>query len=398
MSPFLVHPAQPNTYPQAGELVARSFAHGDVRRYERSLHHWLTARPNAPDFRYTLHRLGILDGEVVAHVRIVPRVLEYGSARLSVGGVSAVCTHPDYRDQGYAGQVLQDAIIFMAEHGAHLALLNGIGSYYDRFGFSPVWPYYHIEVDSAEAAALDSPLRLREARSDDVAEMIALYERHWAGRVTVNRDLAVWAWRVQNEFPAPAQVVIDPKRNIICGYIVGHSLADERVEVVADTPEAARTLLAAGGAACQSAGIPALRWLVPPDAALVSFARQFLTVTVSANYRPTGGWMARLIDARGMVDQLLPEITAQACATDPAFDADALMVDPGGQGVRIGLRTNPASLCQLNYYDFIQVVFGSLRPAALAVRPYSQIQPDGLRLLETLFPPRMAVLGWWDWF
>jgi len=394
---FVVRAATPDDYPAAGELTASVFSRGDPRQYERWLHHWLAARPHAPDFDYRLHRLGFKDGQVVAHVRVKPSTLHYGSARLHVGGVSEVCAHPDHRKQGYSGKVLQDALAFMTEQGAHLALLNGINNYYERFGFSPVWPYYYLEADSAEAAALDAPLRLRDVRPDDVPHMAALYHRHWEGRVTFMRDPQVWAWRVACH-ERPYQQVVDDGRGRISGYIVGYGLANEYVEVLADSPEAALTLLKAGGQVHQETGLKTLRWSVPPDDALVSFARQFLTVTVSARYLPSGGWMARLIDARGLIDTLLPEITAQASVTDPRFDADALVVDPGGGGVQIGLRKQPETFCQLNYYDFIQIVFGSLRPAALAVRPYSQLQPDGRRLLELLFPPRMAVLGCWDWF
>ncbi len=397
MSPFQVHPATAEDYSQAGELVAQVFSHGDPHDYEHRLHHWITSRPQSPGFHYLLHRLGVLDGEIVAHLFIKPFLLQYGSARLSVGGIGGVCTHPNHRGRGYMEQVMQDAMIFMAEHSLHLALLDGIDHYYDRFGFSPVWPYYFLTVDSAEAAGLNSPLRLRDARPDDATQIAALYDRHWDGRVTVKRDPATWDWRIRSGYIPVVQVVED-KDGLICGYMAVRGLFSERVEVVTNTPEAARTLLAAAGRAYRDAGIESLRWLVPPDDALVSFARQFMTVTVSAQYRTNGGWMGRLIDARGMIATLLPEIIAQARATDPAFNPDALMVEPGGQGVRIGLRTNSASFCQLSYDDFMQVVFGSLRPGALAVRPNSQLQPEGRMLLELLFPPRMAVLGWWDWF
>ena len=80
--------------------------------------------------------------------------------------------------------VLQDAIAFMTEQGAHLALLNATSHFqYDRYGFSPVWPYYYLEVDSAAAAALDAPLKLRDVRPADIPAMAALYQRHWDGRV-----------------------------------------------------------------------------------------------------------------------------------------------------------------------------------------------------------------------
>jgi hypothetical protein len=394
---FIVRPAGPEDYTLAGELAAGVFSHGDPRFYEHFLHHWIASRPYEPGFDYRLHRLGVKDGQVVAHLRIRGYTLRYGTAQIHVGGVSEACTYPRFRKQGYSGMLLQESIAFLTEQGAHLALLNSSSDYYDRYSFSPLWPYYYLEIESAEAAALDAPLHLRDVRPADVPAMAALYERHWEGRVTFARDPRLWLWRAASA-ERPYQQVVEDANGQICGYIAGYGLADERVEALADTPEAALTILKAGGEAFQKAGLPILRWLIPPDDALVSFARQYVTVTVSARYLPRGGWMARLIDARGFINTLLPEIIAQAVSSDPTFDADSLAVEAGGSGVQIGLRKRSDTLCQLNYYDFIQVVFGSLRPAALAVRPYSQIQPEGRRLLELLFPPRMAVLGCWDWF
>jgi hypothetical protein len=394
---FIVRPAGPEDYGLAGELAAGVFSRGDPRFYEHFLHHWIASRPYEPGFDYRLHRIGVKDGQVIAHLRIRPYTLQYGTAQLHVAGICEACTYPRFRKQGYSGKVLQESIAFLTEQGAHLALLNTSSDYYDRYSFSPVWPYYVLELDSAEAAALDAPLSLRDVRPTDVPAMAALYERHWEGRVTFARDPRLWLWRVASG-ERPYQQIVEDADRAVHGYIAGYNLADERVEAVADSPEAALTILRTGGEAFQKAGLPTLRWLIPPDDALVSFARQYLSVTVSARYLPRGGWMARLIDARGFINTLMPEIIAQASATDPRFEAEALVVEPGGSGVQIGLRRQPETVSQLNYYDFIQVVFGSLRPAALAVRPYSQIQPEGRRLLELLFPPRMAALGCWDWF
>jgi ribosomal protein S18 acetylase RimI-like enzyme len=344
-----------------------------------------------------MHRVGVLNGQVVSHVCVAPYTLRYGSVRLRVVGVGWVCTHPDYRGSGYAAAVMRDAMTYMAEQGAHVALLDGRDDYYDRFGFSPVWPYYHFEVASAEAAALDSPLRLRPARPDDVPHMAELYQRHWGWRVAFVRSPEVWMWRVATASYPYIQVVED-KGGRICGYIAGQGPTDWRVETVADTPEAAMTLIGECGRRCQEAGIEHVVWPLPPDDALVTFARQWLHVKVSARYHPNGGWMARIIDTQALVEALLPELVAQASTVMPALDADALLFDCQPHAVHIGLRDQLATHCRLNYRDFIQIMFGSLRPSTLALPSDGPITPEGARLLEALFPPRMAALAYWDWF
>ena len=154
------------------------------------------------------------------------------------------------------------------------------------------------------------------------------------------------------------------------------------------------TILGECARLCVKAGMDTLRWLMPPDDAVVTFARTWLPVTLSAAYVPDGDWMARLIDTRGVVQTLLPEMMAQASMADPHFDADALHFDFQSDRVKIGLRGHETTVCRLNHRDFIQIMFGSLRPAALRNR----LHADGVQLLEMLFPPRMAALGCWDWF
>jgi hypothetical protein len=135
-----------------------------------------------------------------------------------------------------------------------------------------------------------------------------------------------------------------------------------------------------------------------PDDALINIASQALTVTVSARYRPDAGWMARLIDAQGLVEALLPEIVAQARTVMPELEARDLIFRCQPDRVEIGLGGRKSTHSHLNHQDFIQVMFGSLHPSALAMRAQSSLHPDAVRLLEALFPPRVAALAGWDWF
>jgi len=394
MSNFVVRQAQLSDYTAAGRLV--SLVQFPEDRRKQAMDYWLKRLPHEPGFSYAAHRVGVLDGSVVSYLGVKPYTLRYGRVNLRVAGVADVSTHPDYRRRGYAAAVLRDALAYMAEMGVHLALLNSdLPQYYDRFGFSPVWPFYYFEVSAGEAAALEPPLILREARAGDVPQMARLYRRHWEGRVAFARSRDLWMWRVLQADWGYIRVVEDP-RGQVAGYIAGDNPAGEVTEALADTLKAAVTILAEVGRLAQAAGQDTLRWLMPPDDALVSFARAVLPVTVSATYLPSGGWMARLIDTRGLVEAILPEITAQARLSDPRFDADALHFDFQPDRVKIGLRGQPSADCLLDQHDFIQIVFGSLRPAALALRGH--LHPDAVLLLEALFPPRMAALACWDWF
>jgi predicted N-acetyltransferase YhbS len=394
MSNFVVRQAQPGDYRAAAHLVARVY-YDDEHLRQQVFDYWVSRKPHEPGFDYAAHRVGLLDGKVVSYAQVKPYVLRYGSATLKVMGIGAVCTHPDVQGRGYAAAVIHDALAYMAEQGTHLALLDGVRGYYDRFGFSPVWPHYFFEVPAEEAAALESPLQLREPTIHDVPYMARLYQRHWEGRVAFIRSPEVWLWRVLQEGRRFIRVVDDGQ---VCGYLAGKDPIGPEVEVVVDSPEAAITILSECGRLCLAAGLNTVRWLMPPDDAMVAFARARVTVTVSALYKPDGDWMARLIDTRELATALLPEITSQARMADPHFDAESLHFSFHPDQVKLGLRGQDTTVCHLNHQDFIQIMFGSSRPAALALRTHSRLHPDGVRLLELLFPPRMAALGWWDWF
>ncbi|MBZ0275133.1 MAG: GNAT family N-acetyltransferase [Anaerolineae bacterium] len=398
MTDLVVRGLEPAEYEAAIRLASQVFGRGDADMEGRILRRWRNRLSgNAPDFAYALHRVGLIDGEIVSHIRIVPGILRYGRAALRVMGISAVCTHPDHRDQGYAAAVMQDAMLLIAEYQAHLSLLTGINNYYDRFGFNPVWPHYYVEIPAADAALLDSPLHMRPGEAADISQLAALFEKHWGGRVTFTRSPAMWAWQIWDGTRAYFQVVEDDYGQI-SGYIAAYSDTDLMAEVLADTPDAARLLLATAGQNFLAAGKATIRWLLPPDDALVIAARDWLMVTVKAEYRPNGGWMGRVMDARALVNALLPEIVTQAQAVQPAFDPTRLLIEAAGDGVTVGLRGQKITYSHIAHRDFIQIVFGSLRPAALTLRQGADLSPEAVRLLELLFPPRLACLSAWDWF
>jgi predicted N-acetyltransferase YhbS len=390
--------AQPDEMAQVGALVARVFSENTPHLHSAIARSQGEALLSKPGFLPAMCRIALADGLLVSHARAESYTLRYGSAELRVAGLGAVCTHPDYRARGYSSAVMLDALAYMAEQGAHLALLHTtrVEDYYQRFGFSPVWPTYYFEVDTADAALLQARLPMRTGSAADAPYMADLYERHWGARVAFTRSPENWLWRFYSGL-YESRVVENPN-GMACGYVAGYDVYGEQVEVVADTPDAAVTLLAEYGRAAHDAGIAHIRWLIPPDDALVTYARLLIPVTVSARYRPGSGWMARMIDTQGLLDALLPEILTQATIVLPALNARDLMLHSHPDVVEIGWRGYKSTFCQLNHQDFIQVMFGTLRPSALALRPHSGLDVDAVRLLEALFPPRMAALSGWDWF
>lgn len=81
-------------------------------------------------------RVAVVDGVIASVVRIADRPIRYGEATLRLAGIGAVSTHPDFRGQGLASAVLEDAVRSMRERGYQLAMLfTGIQPFYARLGW-----------------------------------------------------------------------------------------------------------------------------------------------------------------------------------------------------------------------------------------------------------------------
>lgn len=396
MSELVVREIQSDEIGHAASLVANILAGNDRKRNRVIYEQYAKQLPGRPGKMESCYRVAFHNKQMVSLGHIVDFSLRYGRATLKVVGIGMLCTHPKYRNRAYASAVLKDTLTFAAEQGVHLVLVNSaIPGYFQQFGFSPVWAKYTLQAPSHLAAQLEQPLQLRVATPSDLGVMAQLYDYHWGMRVTAERNPEFWRWRMN--FGRGEAAVMVNKQGKIEGYL--WHLPDnfsERNEIVAATPAAIATALAYSGRRWQSGGYDMLRWSVPPDDVIVPFAQQMIPITLSAGYFPSGGWMARVIDSSAMLHELLPEIIAGATITRNDFDAKQLILRIEPDGVDIGLRDSIETHCHLSLRDFIQILFGSLRPETLAIR--QPLSRESVILLETLFPPRVAAIAGWDWF
>jgi len=347
-----------------------------------------------PGFKLNMCRVGVLNGEVIAYVIVEPRILRYGQAQLNAVNIGGIFVENVHRAHGYDQQMMQDALAFIAEQGAHLAFLHAPEGYGGRFGFNPVLAYYWMAFESGAASKLRPKHHIRQIEVQDVPHLANLYHKHWGSRVTFARNATLWMWRVNQ--PDVDIRVIEAPDGQLSGYIRGGATLTPEVEIVTETPDAAQTVLAHLGRRYHKAGFDEVRWLVPPDDALVVFARHLLDVTLHARYSHTGGWMARLIDTGTLLDTLLPEITAQAQTTPVAnFSPQDLMLRCHADRVEIGIYGQDDTITTLNHQDFLQLLFGALQASSLALR--ADLPDATVRLLNAVFPPRVAAFAVWDW-
>ena len=134
----------------------------------------LFAEENAENLRIMLHQ-----GRPVSHAGLVYFDLSILGCEVKVGCIGCVCTHPDYRNQGLAGRLLQDAWEKLRRDGIDFALISGNRSLYWRAGCGACRPTYTYMVPPggggaplAGLAADDPRLHLDEMQKIYQAEPV----------------------------------------------------------------------------------------------------------------------------------------------------------------------------------------------------------------------------------
>lgn len=383
--------------------------------------HWPRFEPARPGFSLEHHRVGVLDGRPAAYIGVRPCTLTYGQVNLKVAALSGFTgIHPEYDELGYGQAVIQNALTYAAEQRAHLAMIHlkdGDHIMPDtlRHSFHSVMPVYYAEFDAGQMsrlrALLDDPtsptassLLLRSGELHDAPYLAAMFERYWSGRLTTARSPDLWLWRMPGAESARRALVVTTQDGQPQGYISGtgqddlHLLTSEQVEVIASTPEAALTLLAAAGEAALRRGQMRVRWLMPPDDGLIALARRYIEVRLSAQYSPSAGWRARVLNGEALVKALMPELTAQLRLTGYDVDHTRIQLEAGAEGFAISQHGAPQTFSYLHQSDFVQLLFGAVSPHALAVSRHEGLSDAAIELLQALFPPRVSAFGAWDWF
>ena len=100
---------------------------------------------NLPNLRIILE-----DDKVVSHIGVSQREISVCSCRTKVGGLGSVCTHPDYRERGFATMLLEDTIKMLYAEGATVMIISGGRGLYQRAGCRSVGKRYNFNITRSE--------------------------------------------------------------------------------------------------------------------------------------------------------------------------------------------------------------------------------------------------------
>jgi len=126
---------------------------------------------NLENLRIMLHR-----GRPVSHVGLAEFDLYMHGCQVKVGCVGFVCTHPDYRGQGLASRLLEDAWEKLRADGVDFSLISGSRGLYRRAGCAECGPTYAFVIPPAESlSARPSAQMITGDPRPYLEEMLRLY-------------------------------------------------------------------------------------------------------------------------------------------------------------------------------------------------------------------------------
>jgi len=390
MSELVIQHASPAVWERVVELGSQIFARSEQER-QHMFQGWLSA-PHDPMFRWENVLVGLLDGEVVAHVSIVPRVLRYGQVELTAGGIGGVYAHPDYRQRGFPTALMHEVIRCMKEAGYHLSLLDGIPRYYDRFGYVTLWRNYTTSFTAREAGLVpddNAGYHVRPFVQTDLQGILALYEKEWDKRpFGVRRTLDWLRYRLDrvSQDGNPFVYVVEDQYGHLCAYSCGWQI-DNRIEVAAENRSATAALLRHTGAVLADQPDTMVKWLDMPDSCASRHAARLCGVNYTTWSSYHGGWRGRFIYTQAALETVQPELIRRLGDMNASVESEdsCVMLCTGKQYIRV-----PETL-------WLQLMFGYLDSEDVD-EWFAELHNDERMLLKQMFPPVVNGLAGLDWF
>lgn len=146
-----------------------------------------------PSYRLGQTRVAVVDGVIVGHLRVWERVLNVRGVLLRAAGIGSLLSLPEFRGNGIATGLLDDAERYFVEEAYDLGLLfTIIGTpYYDARGWTPL-PLPTFKLSNVPGSGVVGDVEsLAVAR--DLAEVRALYEvERGASTGACERHAAYW--------------------------------------------------------------------------------------------------------------------------------------------------------------------------------------------------------------
>ena len=373
-----------------------------------------------PHFHSTQLRGAFLNRTCVGGYILFERTLCLGPSHLLTGCISGVVTHPDYRHQGIAAALMEDAIRFAESRHDALLFLHGLPGFYDQFGYTDVLEDLPRHIVSRNLFVEQSPgaYTVRAATLADAPTLLALYQRHYSSYLASfapTRTLRYQEHLLCNwiEATEPQSLLALSSTQELHGYLMFAQRGSQSYvyEVAAETWPAALALLQAHARLFEVEGEPpqTIWWPLPPTSLTFYLLADNPPVRSELISYPNRGWMARPAHLLTLLQSLLPlwrEYWQQRPRTMDWIGTLGLTIDDDRCFLEVGpidlqLVSDPSFSPQsvrLTRQMFTQLIFGFRPLSWVMAQPGQHMPTDLLPLFEVLFPLSRAWVAGTDFF
>ncbi len=370
----------------------------------------------APDFHPEQLRGAFLGTTYLGGYIIHAFTVHMGPARLHIGGIGAVVTHPTFRHQGIAAALMRDAITYATQRRYALLLLDGIANFYAQFGYVNIQDNLtHAMVSEEVLAHAPSPYTVRPATLDDAPALLALHQRHYGSYFGFFDRTQKWQEHLLRHrfiFAEEPPVMVLTPDDEPRGYLFpfqGRTPAYHVLEVAAGDWPATLALLQYHARLVEQMPDPPneLLWPLPPNSSTLYLLADNVAVRSETQRVLNVGWMARPAHVPTLLHALIPlwqervQRHTLAWSGMLALEVDNTTCYLQGRSGTLRMRestTTPVETVRLASHVFLQLLFG-YRPLMWAVhQPAQWIPASMLPLLTILFPQEPAWIAGSDSF
>lgn len=389
----LIAPNQEKHLRAMGQLAAEAFSAGQYvdgycDNYIGNSHYDWNVSRLAFDGEKLIHHWGVWG----YHMRLE-------TIQLKVGGIGAVVTHPDYRQQGVMHRAAQASFEAMQQAGYDLSILRG--RHYAKMGYTRAWNYvtYRFNLEDfpvTEAVPAYQPLGL-----DYIPAMDAFYNQsHTAFTGTAIRptfynkhpeDLYVYAW-----YDATGQLT---------GYVRATPDEDDpKILLCLEAAGLPRQCLAVLGDLFKRGVYEKIACFTLPHLhPLLQYLRTGNCI-VENRYFDISGWRVRIINLNSTLTKLAPLFEKRLADSRFASWKGTLLLEAGEQKAAIHLAAGKVEITTETAgdntlrggADIARLLIGSDEPDEIMRQAGMECSGLAQSIAQVLFPNLNPMLSHWD--
>ena len=349
-------------------------------------------------------------GELISQLQIFPKPVRIGVCSVMAGGIGNVATLPKYRRRGYATKLLREAIQLMKERGYGFSILfTGTPHFYRELKWEVACSDYGYSIPTTKicgkTTGAPQTLYSQIFQKKNLAPVMRMYELVNRGRtLSVVRPRKCWRLQLDHIWNEDLMGFSLVKKHQIAEAYARCIRSRGVLEVVEsgyipNSPHAqlaCKVLLTHLGRYAKEANLEGISASVPPDHLL---AKQLLDYGASNLSRAHGSLMVRIIDLKGLTEEILTELSDRIRNLDFSgrvrikTEADEVSLQIKDNEVHLTEPKGREDVYKTSHRVFAQHLTGYLSPQEAFNNDLSQAKPSIVKVVHSLFrtdvPPHM---------